>query len=131
MSFKQWCWAFGIAIMLAIPSKTFALIIIPDGACTFQGRWLINETSGIKVYTFIINEKTGGEKRFRIKSVTDDQLLAKEADGKLVELRVLIKKDSQTSDSNALLLKRLRFLSAKEALSYFPSDFKTSCTRVN
>lgn len=130
MSFKQWSWVIAVGLLMAIPSKTFALITIPDGACTFQGRWIMSDSSGVKVYTFIINEKTGGEKRFKIKSVTDELLLAKEADGKLVELRVLIKKDSQTSDSNALLLKRLRFLSVKEAVSYFPSDFEKSCTRI-
>ncbi len=117
-------------LILLAASPAQALIALPNAQCTLQGRWLIETKNHATKYIFVINEGTGGEKRFLMKSVRDPKLKEKNTDEKLVELRIAIRDDKSTSDSQATLMKFLGYVKTKEAKSYLPIDFSKYCIKT-
>lgn len=117
-----------ILMLFLVSSSSQALIAIPDGQCDFEGRWIQTEENKVPVYHFVINEETGGEKRFVISNVKDSHLKSIKSDNTVLSLKLKIVNDKLSGDSKAYLVKINKNVPAKKAKTYLPADLEKACS---
>lgn len=116
-----------ILMLFLISSSSQALIAIPDGQCDFEGRWIQTEENKVPVYHFVINEETGGEKRFVISNVKDSILKSIKSDNKVLSLKLKIVNDKLSGDSKAYLVKINGATKSIKPKTYLPKDLDSAC----